>query len=222
MRSLEPADGDELGFSRILFGKSQAGANKKKAENASRGEQFASNRPCIRRYTMSGGLANPYFYQALPPTGSCPVIFTCQPKGLQAIVCSVAYLINVAREAARKNEDLRAILNRYLRGEPACFDTASVARSGGPFFCGILSSHALVNQMFWTSGHSIQLPRKIGAPDMTRTCDPLLRRQLLYPLSYGGRSASSIFGGLKRSLTLVRRRRLHPEQFFGPANGFLE
>jgi hypothetical protein len=121
MRSFEPADGGELGFSRILFGKRQAGTNKKKAENASRGEQFASNRPCIRRYTMLSGLENPYFYQALPPTGSYAVIFTCQPKGLQAIVCSVAYLINVAREAARKNEDLRAVLNRYLKGRARLF-----------------------------------------------------------------------------------------------------
>lgn len=27
---------------------------------------------------------------------------------------------------------------------------------------------------------------KNGAPDRNRTCGPLLRRQLLYPLSYGG------------------------------------
>ena len=26
-----------------------------------------------------------------------------------------------------------------------------------------------------------------GAPGRTRTCDPLLRRQMLYPLSYGSR-----------------------------------
>ena len=25
-----------------------------------------------------------------------------------------------------------------------------------------------------------------GAPDTNRTCDPLLRRKVLYPLSYGG------------------------------------
>ena len=30
------------------------------------------------------------------------------------------------------------------------------------------------------------LSSKSGTPDTNRTCDPLLRRQLLYPLSYGG------------------------------------
>lgn len=72
---------------------------------------------------MLSGLENPYFYQALLPTANLPNIFACQPKGLQAIVCSVAYLINVAREAARKNEDLRAILNRYLKGESPLVST---------------------------------------------------------------------------------------------------
>ena len=28
----------------------------------------------------------------------------------------------------------------------------------------------------------------VGAPDTNRTCDPLLRRKVLYPLSYGGAS----------------------------------
>jgi hypothetical protein len=28
--------------------------------------------------------------------------------------------------------------------------------------------------------------RKMSAPGTARTCDPLLRRQMLYPLSYGG------------------------------------
>ena len=30
-----------------------------------------------------------------------------------------------------------------------------------------------------------------GAPGRSRTCDPLLRRQLLYPLSYRGTGAES-------------------------------
>lgn len=29
-----------------------------------------------------------------------------------------------------------------------------------------------------------------GAPDTNRTCDPLLRRKMLYPLSYGGQHAT--------------------------------
>ena len=32
---------------------------------------------------------------------------------------------------------------------------------------------------------TITKSKKIGAPGRTRTCDPLLRRQMLYPLSYG-------------------------------------
>ncbi len=32
----------------------------------------------------------------------------------------------------------------------------------------------------------------IGAPDTNRTCDPPLRRGMLYPLSYGGMALSYV------------------------------
>jgi len=43
-------------------------------------------------------------------------------------------------------------------------------------------------QLFKWRHHPITLclTKRRGTPDMNRTCDPLLRRQLLYPLSYGG------------------------------------
>src|SRR6266436_10306921 len=38
---------------------------------------------------------------------------------------------------------------------------------------------------------TIKLETKDGAPGRTRTCGPLLRRQMLYPLSYGSTSLSA-------------------------------
>src|SRR5665213_1149840 len=42
--------------------------------------------------------------------------------------------------------------------------------------------------IIWSSKATliVQVLSKNGTPDTNRTCDPLLRRQLLYPLSYGG------------------------------------
>ena len=38
----------------------------------------------------------------------------------------------------------------------------------------------------WTKGESLLQHEGPGAPGTNRTCDPPLRRGMLYPLSYGG------------------------------------
>lgn len=48
----------------------------------------------------------------------------------------------------------------------------------------MLEAHQLLTHNKRTSDH--RLARCHGAPGRIRTCDQLIRRQLLYPLSYGG------------------------------------
>ena len=45
--------------------------------------------------------------------------------------------------------------------------------------------------------------KQFGAPDTNRTCDPLLRREMLYPLSYGG-TAAGLETGLRTGASLQR------------------
>ncbi len=49
-----------------------------------------------------------------------------------------------------------------------------------------------------------------GAPSTNRTCDPLLRRKVLYPLSYGGVAASfyALYGRLTTQESCCRMRQL--------------
>lgn len=61
-----------------------------------------------------------------------------------------------------------------------------------PILRGIFYDHGQENAVFGSAGHDLaRLPRRQlrkdrGALGGTRTHDPLLRRQLLYPLSYQG------------------------------------
>lgn len=47
--------------------------------------------------------------------------------------------------------------------------------------------------------------KEIITPKPTRTADPLLRRQLLYPLSYRGPVADDIYAGRRRQVEHKRR-----------------
>ena len=68
--------------------------------------------------------------------------------------------------------------------------------------------------------------KMLGAPDTNRTCDPLLRRKVLYPLSYGGPEAKIRPGCGAGTTTRLGRgriiRRQHAAAWWLPPEGQVE